>query len=74
MVRNVEAIYENGVLRPLTPLRGLAEHTRLHLSITESAGPHPLEGSIGVISDEDAAQMKKAIEEAFEKVEPDEWR
>jgi predicted DNA-binding antitoxin AbrB/MazE fold protein len=28
----IEAIYENGLLRPLTPL-ALPEHTRVHLSV-----------------------------------------
>jgi predicted DNA-binding antitoxin AbrB/MazE fold protein len=38
MARELEAIYEHGVLRPLEPLK-LPEHQRVRLTIDEKPGP-----------------------------------
>jgi hypothetical protein len=41
MTRQVEAVYEHGVLRPLEPLT-LAESQRVNLTISDTdAGPYP---------------------------------
>jgi len=32
MAQTVEAIYENGILRPLKPLEGIAEHRRVKVT------------------------------------------
>ncbi|MCX7992342.1 MAG: antitoxin family protein [Fimbriimonadales bacterium] len=71
--RVIDAVYENGVIRPLKPLKGLAEHTRLRVTIEETPS-HPLSECVGVLSDEDAAEMKRIIEEEFEQVTEDEWK
>jgi predicted DNA-binding antitoxin AbrB/MazE fold protein len=54
MTLSVEAIYENGVLRPLSPL-ALPEHARVRLSVE---GP----------ADEDRAQWLAQSERALTKV------
>jgi len=33
MLQVIEAIYENGVLRPLEPLKGFPEHSKLKITI-----------------------------------------
>ncbi len=38
MSRTVEAIYEDGVLKPLEPL-GLPEHARTRVTVEEKGGP-----------------------------------
>lgn len=38
MARQLDAIYEHGILRPLTPLH-LAEHQHLRLTLEETNGP-----------------------------------
>jgi predicted DNA-binding antitoxin AbrB/MazE fold protein len=49
MARRLEAVYEQGILRPLKPL-DLAEHQRVHLTIDEGAArlswesPEPMNG------------------------------
>jgi len=63
----IEAVYEGGVIRPLQPVQGLAEHTRLRITIEELPA-HPLAECMGVLSDEDAVEMKRIIEEEFERV------
>jgi predicted DNA-binding antitoxin AbrB/MazE fold protein len=44
----VEAVYQNGILKPKQPLR-LAEGTEVRLTITPAGEPHdPLEAVIGI--------------------------
>lgn len=74
MAITVEAIYENGVLRPLQPIKGLKKNQ--HVDITVSATikkKHPLHGLCGILPDADAADMLKTVEEEFEKVDINEW-
>lgn len=40
MKQTVEAVYENGVLRPLTPLKGLREHVHVRVTLDEET-PSP---------------------------------
>ncbi len=72
MTRRIEAFYENGVLRPLEPLEGVAEHSRLTITLEIRAHPHPLADLVGTLPDEDAKEMMQAIEEEFERIDPDE--
>jgi predicted DNA-binding antitoxin AbrB/MazE fold protein len=75
MTRRIEALYENGVLRPLEPIEGVAEHSRLTVTLEmERARPHLLADLVGTLPDEDAKEMRQAIEEEFERVDPDEWK
>ena len=70
----IEAIYENGILRPLKPLKGITEHSRVKITIeTEETTPHPLLQFAGILSDEEAAELQHIIEEEFEKVDPSAW-
>jgi predicted DNA-binding antitoxin AbrB/MazE fold protein len=71
--RVIEAVYEDGVIRPLKPVKGLAEHTRLRVTI-EEIRPHLLTECVGVLSDEDATEMKRIIEEEFEQIAEDDWK
>jgi predicted DNA-binding antitoxin AbrB/MazE fold protein len=76
MTQTFEAIYENGLLRPLAPLE-IAEHAKVRVSIvdeTETPTTHPLLKYCGTVSDEDTAEIQKIIEVEFEKVDPDEWK
>lgn len=74
MVRNVNAIYEKGVFRPLEGLEGLAEHAQVRLSIEEV----PAEGArlsdfAGLWNQQEADEIASVIEEAFERVDPNDW-
>ncbi|GBC76302.1 hypothetical protein HRbin07_00501 [bacterium HR07] len=74
MSQTIEAIYEDGVLRPLKPLKNLREHSRVKITIeAEATVRHPLAECIGILSDEDAAEMRRIIEEEFERVDVREW-
>lgn len=74
MPKSVEAIYEDGVLRLLNPIKGLKKHQRVSITVEKySKKKHPLEGLCGILPDEDAREMLKTIEEEFEKVDINEW-
>ena len=75
MAQTVEAIYENGILRPLKPLEGIAEHRRVKVTVeVEEPVRHPLADCVGILPNEDAQQMRRIIEDEFEKVDPREWQ
>ena len=70
----IDAIYENGVLRPLEPLQGLSEHNKVRITIeSEKTKVHPLLQFAGILSNEEAAALQAIIEEEFEKVDPNAW-
>jgi predicted DNA-binding antitoxin AbrB/MazE fold protein len=74
MSRTIEAIYENGVFRPLAQIKGFKRHQKISLTVKKSSKKkHKLEGLCGILPDEDAAEMLKIIEDEFEKVDIDEW-
>ena len=74
MPKTIEAIYENGILRPLKPIKGLKKHQRVAITFEKSLKKkHPLYGLCGILPDEDAEEILKIINEEFEKVDIDEW-
>ena len=72
--RTVDAIYENGVLRPLSPLDWLPEHGRVRLTVAVEGDKHPLGPCIGSMPDDDAEEMSRIVREEFQQVNPDEWK
>ena len=74
MTRTIEAIYSNGVLRPVQPLSDLCENGRVVLTITTPPAGHALDGWVGGLSDEDAQEMLRAVETEFEQFNSDEWK
>jgi predicted DNA-binding antitoxin AbrB/MazE fold protein len=75
MTQTIEAIYENGILRPIQPLEGVAERSRVRVTVEAAErAPHPLADCLGILPDEDAEEMRRIIEDEFERVNPDDWR
>ncbi len=75
MTQRVEAIFEGGILRPLTRINGVAESARVVVTDEcESMPPKSVFDCIGTLPDEDAAEMSAAIEEEFERIDPSEWQ
>jgi len=72
--QTVEAIYENGILRPLKALEGFPERCKVTVTI-ESAdtAPHPLLQCAGMLSDEEAADLQGIIADEFESIDPNAW-
>jgi predicted DNA-binding antitoxin AbrB/MazE fold protein len=74
MTITIEAIYENGVLRPLQPIKGLKKNQHVDVTVSTTAKKkHPLHGLCGILPDADALEMLKTVEEEFEKVDINEW-
>jgi predicted DNA-binding antitoxin AbrB/MazE fold protein len=70
----VDAVYENGILRPLQALRGIAEHTRVKTTVEwEAPARGPLARFAGILSDDEARELRCTIEAEFERVDPDGW-
>jgi predicted DNA-binding antitoxin AbrB/MazE fold protein len=74
MQKTIEAIYENGVLRPVQPLDWLEEKRQVTVTVTTPDPQGPLNGWVGGISDEDATLMRRVIDEEFGQVNPDDWK
>jgi predicted DNA-binding antitoxin AbrB/MazE fold protein len=72
MTNTVEAIYEDNVLKPIEPIKGLMEHEKVTLIIR----PHPVKKGLreiaGKLTHTEAEEMQKLIDEEFEKIEG-EW-
>lgn len=74
MPKTIEAVYEDGVFRPLRPIKGLKKHQKVTITLKKpTKKKHPLEGLCGILPDEDAAEMLRGVEEEFEKVDLNEW-
>ncbi len=70
----VEAIYENGVLRPLKALDGLVEHSQVKITIECDQTPaHPLLQFAGIISNEEATELQRIVTEEFGKIDTNLW-
>ena len=60
--QTIEAVYENGVLRPLQALVGLAERSKVKVTVEcQEAPTHPLLQFAGILSDEEAAELRFVI-------------
>jgi predicted DNA-binding antitoxin AbrB/MazE fold protein len=74
MTRTIEAIFENGVFRPIEPLVGVNEHEKVMVTFTAPETARPLMGWKGGLSNDDALTMQQVIAEEFERLNPDEWK
>ncbi len=74
MQRTIEAIYANGVLRPLLPVDFLDENRQVTVTVTVAENKRPLEGWIGGMSNTDADEMRRVIHAEFEQVDADDWK
>lgn len=79
MMKSISAIYENGVFKPKAPVN-LSPGAEVDLLLIESEDD-PVKilkarfpRSFGGLPPEDAAEMMKAIEEEFGRIDPDDWR
>jgi predicted DNA-binding antitoxin AbrB/MazE fold protein len=69
-----DAIFENGVLRPLGPV-DLPDRSKVSVTVavSESDGRGRLNGCIGTLSPEAAAEISAIVEREFERVDPRDW-
>jgi len=74
MSHAITAIYKSGHFIPLVPVQGLEDNQAVRLSVLVShKKEHPLMRFAGILSNDEANEFSKVVEEEFEKVNPDEW-
>jgi len=72
MTKTVEAIYEDNVLKPVEPIKGIKEHERVLVILCSHPIKKGLRELVGTLTHEEAEAMQKIIDEEFEKIEG-EW-
>ena len=74
MTQTIEAIYENGVLRPVQPLQGIEEKSRIQVTLQVSSSPGAtMDFSFGIMPNEDAEAILRVVEEECERVDLRDW-
>jgi len=69
-----DAVFEDGVIKPLEPLEVLPEHTRVSVSLDFPRNSlNAISETTGWLSDEDAAEIKAIIEAEFEQIDERDW-
>lgn len=68
----IEVIYEDEVLKPLTPVACLQRHEKALVILCPRPNKKALHELVGTLTHEEAEKMQKLIEEEFEKIEG-EW-
>lgn len=75
MTKTIDAVFTNGVFRPLQPIAGLEDNERVRLTLVSDLPPdRPFAGWVGTMPDDEAREMVRVIEDEFERVDPDEWK
>ncbi len=72
MRRTIEVVYEDNVLKPLTPIEGLQEHERVVVILCPRTAKEGLRKLAGTLTHEEAEAMQKLMDEEFERIEG-EW-
>ena len=75
MTKSFNAIYEHGVLKPLVPIEGINENTKVKVTISiENQVSHPILRFAGILNKKDADSLMDMVEDEFERVNLDEWK
>jgi len=71
MLQPIEVIYEDNVLKPVTPIKGLQEHEKVFVILYSPPPKSDLRDLVGTLTKEEAEKMQKLIDEEFGKIEGD---
>jgi predicted DNA-binding antitoxin AbrB/MazE fold protein len=74
MKETLEAVYEDGVFKPLSVPSGIREHGRVTLTVTDAIAPGSLADLHGLMPSEDADEMREIVAREFESVDSGEWK
>ena len=74
MRKTLEAVYENGVFRPIERPDGIAEHRQVTLTVTIEDRPLSFADVSGCMSADDAEEMRAIVEREFEPVDLRVWQ
>ncbi len=70
--QTIEAVYEDNVLKPIKPLKGIMEHENVVVTVRPLPARKGLRDVAGTLTHNEAKEMQKLIDEEFEKIEG-EW-
>ena len=74
MSQMLEVIYEDEVLKPLTPVKGIEKHEKAWVILSPHSKKKSLHELVGTLSRKEAEEMQKVIDGEFEKTEREnEW-
>ena len=73
MTKLEHAIYSGGELRPLETLEGISEKSEEEIAVEVPCLQPDLERLFGTLPREDADEMKRIVEEEFERGDQGEW-
>jgi predicted DNA-binding antitoxin AbrB/MazE fold protein len=62
MKETLDAVYEDGVFKPLSVPAGIREHRRVTLTVTDAITPGSLVDIHGLMPPEDAYEMREIVE------------
>ncbi|MCL0099211.1 antitoxin family protein [Dehalococcoidia bacterium] len=69
MAQTLEVVYEDNVLKPIRPIKGIKEHERVQVILCSHPSKKGLRELVGTLTHEEAVAMQKLIDEEFEKIE-----
>ncbi len=72
MAKMIEVIYEDEVLKPLDPVKGLKKHAHAWVILCPQPERKALHELVGTLTHEEAQKMQKLVDKEFEKIEG-EW-
>lgn len=72
MTQTIEAVYEDNVLKPIKPIKGIMEHENVVVTIHQRPVKKGLREVAGTLTHEEAKEMQELIDREFEKIEG-EW-
>ncbi len=73
VTRKCRAVYEEGVFRPLEPVKGLREFLEVELVVAPIKKQYPLAAFAGCWQVKEADEALALIEREFESIDPREW-
>lgn len=74
MFKTIQAIYKQGILKPLGPIEGIEENTEVKIIVsTEQKDSTSLLRFAGILDEEDASKMIKIVDDEFERINQSEW-
>jgi len=74
MTQTLEAVYEDGVFKPLSLPQGVPEHAQVTISVQIAPAVRSRRDVIGSMAREDAEEMQEIVRREFGRVDPDAWK
>jgi predicted DNA-binding antitoxin AbrB/MazE fold protein len=70
--QTIDAVYEDNVLKPVRPLKGIMEHQNVVVTVRLHPTKKSLRDVAGTLTHDEAREQQRLIDEEFEKIEG-EW-